>query len=94
MNVVIGLKDADFVIRELDPKNQSAMAEMKDVGWYARETLYQGELMLYLSAWWFGILLSLGELFFVSVLFQGDLYNLGQYNCLSNDLLVVRLFTL
>jgi len=33
MNVVIGLKDADFVIRELD-----------------RETLYQRELMLDLSA--------------------------------------------
>jgi hypothetical protein len=32
MNVVIGLKGADFVIRELDPENQSAMAEMKDAG--------------------------------------------------------------
>jgi hypothetical protein len=38
--------------------------------------------MLYLSARCFGILLGLGELFFVSVLFQGDLYNLGQPDCL------------
>jgi hypothetical protein len=29
MNVVIGLKGADFVIRKLDPTNQSAMAEME-----------------------------------------------------------------
>jgi hypothetical protein len=29
MNVVIGLKGADFVVRELDPANQSAMAEME-----------------------------------------------------------------
>jgi hypothetical protein len=29
MNVVIGLKDADFVIRELDPTNQSATAKVE-----------------------------------------------------------------
>ena len=29
MDMVIGLKDADFVIRELDPANQSATAGMK-----------------------------------------------------------------
>jgi hypothetical protein len=32
MDVVIGLKDADFVIRELDPANQSATAEMEVAG--------------------------------------------------------------
>jgi len=40
---------------------------------FDRETLDQGKLVLDLSARGFGILLGLGELFLLSILFQGDI---------------------
>ena len=90
MNVVIGLKDADFVFREFDPENQSAMAEMKGARCDTHVKPFIKVNSCFISPP-DDLAFSLALVSSSSLAFSFKVtYNLGQHDCLENDLWAVK----
>ena len=71
MNMLVGLENADLVLRELD--TEWGQKETSRVGADLREALDQGEFVLDLAAVGLGLVLGLGELLRRRILLECDL---------------------